>query len=62
MATFNEIAGRAGTISELFYFFWKCKLWWLIPLIALLILFGLLLILAQSTTLAPWMYPLALRP
>jgi hypothetical protein len=42
--------------------FWKFlkvrKKFWLLPLLAMAILFGLLLILAESTALAPFIYTL----
>ena len=52
------IGRRARVTQELFQFFWKEKLWWLIPMVILLILFGVLLIFAQSTPLAPFIYTL----
>ena len=39
-------------------FLWKQKLWWLIPALMVLLLFGLLLLFAQSTPLAPFVYTL----
>ena len=49
---------RTRVIQELFQFLWKEKLWWLIPMVVLLVLFGVLLIFAQSTPLAPFIYTL----
>jgi hypothetical protein len=39
-------------------FFWKRKLWWLIPMIVILLLFALILVFAQSSALAPFIYTL----
>ena len=52
------VRGYGGIIRELFGFLWKQKLWWLIPSLVVLLIFGLLLIFAQSTPLAPFIYTL----
>lgn len=49
---------RLGIIGELLQFLWKRKLWWLIPLIVILILFVILLVFAQGSALAPFIYTL----
>ena len=43
-------------------FLWGQKLWWLIPMVTVLLLFGLLLFFAQSSGLAPFLYPIFERP
>lgn len=56
---FNRTKSRAGVVAELFGFLWKRKMWWLIPMIVMLMLVGLLLILASaSPALAPFIYTL----
>lgn len=47
-----------GIIGELFSFLWKRKMWWLMPMIVMLILFGALLIFAQGSAIAPFIYTL----
>jgi hypothetical protein len=37
---------------------WVHKLWWAIPLLLLLLLLAALVFLAQTTAVAPFMYPL----
>lgn len=49
---------NVGTAAELFRFLAKQKLWFLIPLVSVLIIFGLLLIFAQSSGLGALIYPL----
>jgi hypothetical protein len=39
---------RLGIVAELFAFLWQRKLWWLIPMIALLVVLGVLFVLAQA--------------
>ena len=47
-----------GTASELLRFFGRRRLWWLIPMITLLLLFALLLVLASTSGLGPFVYTL----
>ena len=49
---------NVGTAGELFGFLAKRKLWWLIPMLSVLILFALLLVFAQSSGLGALIYPL----
>ena len=49
---------RAHIIQELFHFLWEQKLWWMIPMVSLLILFAVLLLFAQSTAIGPFIYTL----
>ena len=52
------MASRFGIMGELLVFLWERKLWWLIPMVTVLLLFGVLLILAQSSAIAPFIYTL----
>ncbi len=49
---------KLGIIGELFSFLWKRKLWWLLPMIAMLLVFGILLVFAQGSAIAPFIYTL----
>ena len=49
---------RLGILAELIRFMWKRKLWWIIPMILVLILFASLLIFAQGSAVAPFIYTL----
>jgi len=49
---------RGGEAADLIKFLWEAKLWFLIPFIIVLLLFGFLLIFAQSTGVAPFIYTL----
>jgi Family of unknown function (DUF5989) len=56
---FIRTAGhRFGIVAELFSFFWGHKRWWMLPMLVTLFLFGALLILAQSSAIAPFIYTL----
>ena len=45
-------------ISDLWQFMKENKKWWLLPLIVMLILVGLLIVFAQSSSLSPFVYAL----
>ena len=46
----------AGIIKELWAYMGARKKWWLMPVIVVLMLFGGLLILAQGSAVAPFIY------
>jgi len=49
---------KQSIIREFFLFVKHEKKWWLIPLLFVLLLVGVLLVFAQSSPLAPFLYPL----
>lgn len=58
MGFFKRMFNRAGILGELMAFLWAKKMWWLIPMVTVLILVGLVLIFAESSSLAPFIYTL----
>jgi uncharacterized protein DUF5989 len=54
----RNVAGGAGTIGELFRFLWARKLWWLVPVVAALLLVAVLLLVGEATGIAPFIYTL----
>ena len=52
------VVRRFGIAGELLSFFASNKRWWLLPMIIVLLLTGVLLILAQSSAIAPFIYTL----
>jgi hypothetical protein len=58
MGLFQRARQKLGIVGELFEFLWARKLWWLVPMVAVLILFGLLLVMTQGSALAPFIYTL----
>jgi len=58
MQFIRSLRERFGIASELLRFFWERKLWWMMPMLFLLILFGFLIIFAQSSAIAPFIYTL----
>ena len=53
-----RVIARLGIIGELLAFFWERKLWWMIPMVLVLMLFGVLIVFTQGTALAPFVYTL----
>jgi hypothetical protein len=51
-------AARFGVVGELFSFFLNNKRWWLVPMLIALFLIGALILLAQSSAVAPFIYTL----
>jgi len=57
-AFIRSMSANLGVVGELMGFLWKRKLWWLIPMVAVLMLFGLLLVFASSSGIGPFIYTL----
>lgn len=55
---FKGMMTNTGIIGEILQFLWARKMWWLIPMVTVLILFGLLLVFASSSGVAPFIYTL----
>lgn len=49
---------KQSLVKEFFLFVKHEKKWWLIPLVLVLLIVGVLLVFAQSSPLAPFLYPL----
>ncbi|MGV2434958.1 MAG UNVERIFIED_CONTAM: DUF5989 family protein [Anaerolineae bacterium] len=47
---------RLGIIGELLQFLWERKLYWLIPMILILIVFGILIVLGSNPTTGSFIY------
>ncbi len=52
----NGVLSKLGIIGELLQFLWGNKKWWLIPMVLVLIVFGMLLIFASASGVAPFIY------
>jgi hypothetical protein len=49
---------RLSTVGELLSFFVRNKRWWMLPTVLVVLVLGVLLILAQSSVIAPFIYTL----
>ena len=54
----RSMRSNLGVVGEMLSFFWERKLWWLIPMVSVLLLFGLLLIFASASGVGPFIYTL----
>ncbi len=57
-AFFRSMQSNLGVVGELLGFLWKQKMWWLVPMVAVLLIFGLLLIFASASGIGPFIYTL----
>ena len=58
MGAASKFVSRMGIFGELLRFLWQRKLWWMIPMVVVLVLFGLLMIFTGSSAVAPFIYTL----
>jgi hypothetical protein len=58
MKAARNMTTRLGIMGELLTFLWQRKLRWLIPMVLVLLLFGLLLVFASTSSIAPFIYTL----
>jgi hypothetical protein len=49
---------KLSIFSELWHFMRVRKKWWLMPILVMIVLFALLLLFAQNSVLAPFIYTL----
>ena len=54
----QRTAGRFGIVGEFFSFLWDQKLWWMIPMMTVFLIFALLLVFTQGSAIAPFIYTL----
>ncbi len=54
----KALLSRFGIAGELLGFLWAERLWWMIPMVVALLLLGGLMIFAQSSAIAPFIYTL----
>lgn len=54
----QRLVSRAGVVGRLCSFLWQERMWWLIPMVIVLIVFGALILFAQSSAVAPFIYTL----
>lgn len=54
----RALVTRARSVGELLGYLWEQKLWWLAPMVVVLVLVGALLVFAQGSALAPFVYTL----
>jgi hypothetical protein len=58
MSAMSDLSSRLSIARELLGFFWQHKWWWLTPMLLVLLMVGALMIFAQSSAIAPFIYAL----
>ncbi len=58
MSILHSVTSKFTVAGELLRFFGQNKRWWLTPMIVLLLVFAVLIILAESSAIAPFIYTL----
>jgi len=58
LSTIERLKSRFGIMGEFIGFLWEEKIWWMIPMAIVLLGFGLLIVFAQSSPIAPFIYTL----
>jgi predicted membrane channel-forming protein YqfA (hemolysin III family) len=54
----ESLMNRLGIMGDLMSFFWHNKWWWLTPMLLMLLGLGGLVVFAQSSAIAPFIYTL----
>jgi len=58
MHILREMGNRMAVAGELLAFLWHRKLWWMMPLVAILLIMGLLIGFGTATGVGPFIYVL----
>ena len=58
MQAFRELGNRLGVAGELITFLWRRKMWWMFPIVFVLLLMGLLIGFGASSGAGPFIYTL----
>jgi hypothetical protein len=58
MRTLRITTTRLGVAGELLWFLLVNKRWWVLPMVFVILLIGVLMLLAQSSAIAPFVYTL----
>ena len=56
MRILRETKDKFGIGAELLSFLWHRKLWWMIPLVAVLVFFGIIIVVGSATGVGPFIY------
>ena len=58
MAMLKSIRRRFAIVGEFWAFLWVRKVWWMAPLLLMLLLLSLLVVFTEGSALAPFIYTL----
>lgn len=55
---FRNLFARVGIAGGLVAYFWRRKIWWMVPLVVVLLVLGVLVIFGQSSAISAFIYTL----
>ena len=58
MSVIRSMSGKLGIAGELLVFLWERKLWWMIPMVSVLLAFAIVIVVGSSTGVGPFLYTL----
>jgi hypothetical protein len=58
MQFIRTMSTNLGVVGGMLRFMWKRKLWWLIPMVVVLLTLGLLIVFAAASGVGPFIYTL----
>ena len=58
MQALREIGEKFVIAGDLLSFMWHRKMWWMIPLVVVLLFFGLIIVAGSATGVGPFIYTL----
>jgi len=54
----QDFGARLGVLGELLSFLWRRKLYWMLPMVIVLLVFALLILIGGSSPISPFIYTL----
>ena len=58
MQVIRDVGNKFNIAGELLVFLWQRKMWWMIPLVLVLLFFGLIIVVGSATGVGPFIYTL----
>ena len=58
MQFIRDMGERLTVVGDLFAFFWQRKMWWIFPLVFVLVVTGLLIVFGSTSGVGPFIYTL----
>ena len=58
MKFLRETGDKLAIAAELLAFLWQRKMWWMIPLVVVLLFFGLIIVVGSASGVGPFIYTL----
>ena len=58
MQMLRDMGQRLGIAGDLLAFLWQAKLWWMMPIVIMLLLLGLIIVFGSTSGVGPFIYTL----